>query len=108
MAKEKDSASMIEIMRGGMSTNFWAELVSITRENIKMLETEIITKINIQTGAELTDEEVDRKRDKREAMEDLINLPQEIIDSSMKEDTEEESDDPYPQNKADIARMDSA
>lgn len=102
-----DTASLIEIMEQGQKSHFWAALVKITQENIKMLETEIITKTNLQTGAELTNEEVDRRRDKRQALEDVINLPNEIIADSRHEDQEEESDDPYPQTSADVRRMDA-
>lgn len=102
----KDPATLIEIMKSGMAQSFWATLVEITQENIDMLETEIITKTDIQTGRELTDAEVDRRRDKREAMQDLITLPEQIIKEHTREDVEEVSDDPYPVTIEDVARMD--
>ncbi len=95
-------AEMIELMRNGMSTQFWAQLVSITTENIKVLEAQILDKVSIEEGFEgeaLTDAEVDRLRDKRSAMIDLMQLPETIIASLRVEDPEDEEMDPYPQHK---------
>lgn len=98
-------AGLIETMKAGMASEFWGALVSITRENIAVLEKQIITKLSLEpghTGEVLTDEEVDRLRDKRSALEDLINLPETIVKDSTMEDAEEDDHDPFPKTTKDL------
>lgn len=102
---DQTKASLIETMRAGIASQFWGELVKITTENIAMLEKQIITKRSLEPGHEnedLSDLEVDRLRDKRSALEDLINMPAEIIRESMREDAPEDEHDPYPKTVADL------
>lgn len=102
---DQTKASLIELMKAGMASPFWAEIVKITRENIAMLEQQIITKRSLEpghTGEELTNEEVDRLRDKRSAMEDLINLPGTIAEELTREDLPEDDHDPYPKTTKDL------
>lgn len=89
----------IEILRTGMSTQFWALLCELSEENIAYLDEQIISKISLEygdDGKQLTDLEVDRLRDKRSAMVELMLLPQRMIENLSKEgDNEEEDLDPY-------------
>lgn len=103
--QEKDPATLVEIMQQGQATQFWAELVSITQENIKMIDTQIITKTSLEPGhegEELSEIDCDKLRDKRGAMEDLINLPSSIVKSNTRENTDDEEMDPYAKTSAEL------
>lgn len=101
--KVLSDAEKIEILRAGQSSPFWGILVEITRENIEVLEMQILDKVSIENGHEgepLTDEEVDRLRDKRSAMIEIMALPEVIMADLGRVDAPEEDDlDPYRQHK---------
>jgi len=96
-------AEKIEILRAGQASQFWAILAEVTRENIEVLEAQILDKVSNEEGHEnepLTDLEVDRLRDKRSAMVELLALPSSMIAGMTREDSEAEEDlDPYLQHK---------
>lgn len=96
---------MVEIMRAGMASRFWAELVVIMEENVKMLEEQILSKISLEpghVGEVLTDEEIDRLRDKRSAMIELMSQPEMVIRSLIGEENGEEEDDLDPYRKTPV------
>ena len=101
MAKEQlSNEERIEILKTGISSQFWGLLQEYTQENIRMLEEQILTKLSLEQGHYdelLTDLEVDRLRDKRSALIDITQLPQVVIDSLREtSDNKEEDDlDPY-------------
>lgn len=96
-------AEKIEILKAGQASAFWGIITQITRENIEVLETQILDKVSLEDGHEseaLTDEEVDRLRDKRSAMIEVLALPEVIMADLRREDQEEEEDlDPFRQHK---------
>lgn len=86
----------IEILENGKISPFWEQLCKITRENIVLLENQILEKESIETGETLTDVEVDRLRDKRSAMLELLDLPQALIDSIKNSQVDQVDElDPY-------------
>lgn len=102
---DQDKAALIEIMKSGMTSAFWGAIVSITRENIALIDKQIIKKESLEpghTGVKLTDAECDLLRHKRDALEDLILLPQQIVSDATREDVIEDDHDPYPKSKKDL------
>lgn len=98
MEMPQDKAQLIEVMKSGMATQFWAIIARECEVSIKFLEAQIISKTSLEPGhdgAELSEAECDRLRDKRKAMEDLMNMPQQMIADVMREDEPEDDYDPY-------------
>lgn len=101
--KTLTNAEKIEILRAGQASAFWAILAEVTRENIEVLEAQILDKVSNEEGHEnepLSDLEVDRLRDKRSAMVELLALPASMISDMTIEDPEaDENFDPFAQHK---------
>jgi hypothetical protein len=76
----------------------WQIVVSIIKENIRLLDQQIIKKVDTE-GIPLTDAEVDHLRDLRNINEEVMNTPDGYIEDLTK-DTQEDSDpDPYEKAK---------
>lgn len=86
---------LIEHMTNLQFTTGWLLLKKIMEGNIAVLEKMIIERIDIETGRELTDEELDVVRHKRKLMKELIEKPQSLIDKFKKKETVIPSYDPY-------------
>lgn len=111
MEMPTDKAQLIEVMQSGMATQFWAVIVKECETSIKFLEAQIISKVSLEPGHDgesLSEEECDRLRDKRKAMEDLMNMPQQMIADIMREDEPEENFDPHFHTVGEIRAADAA
>jgi|GEM_PF-5090669 hypothetical protein len=92
----KNDAGIIADLQALFLTRGWNIVVDNHEKNIRLLEKQIIEKIDLD-GKPLSDQEIDRLRDRRGCMEDLINAPKEIIAALQKDDSEPEQEDfdPY-------------
>lgn len=99
---------IIERMKAFQTNQDWIYLVQIMEENVKFLEEQILSGRSLEPGSEgkkLTNEEVDRLRDKRDVQRDLMKLPVNIINQLTQYDTPPEEFDPFPQDKKDLRAM---
>lgn len=74
----------------------WQIVVSIIKENIRLLDQQIIKKVDTE-GTPLTDAEVDHFRDLRNINEEVMNTPEGYIKDLTRDEPDEEDDpDPFP------------
>jgi len=73
----------------------WHFLTQVFQENIKFLERQIITKIDPETGKELTDAQIDLLRFKHAYLTELLNKPEQFIKQLSRTDQAENDLDPY-------------
>jgi hypothetical protein len=82
----------------------WQILVRIMEENISVLDFAILNKLNPETREPLTNEEVDKARDKRMLNIELKDLPNNYLKALLEEDRDTTPDlDPF-WNNADAMR----
>lgn len=87
--------SVITALQDLQASEGWAILVNNLEANVKYLEMQIVDKVDSYNN-EITEEEVDRLRDKREFMRDLLKTPQTFINQLANEvDTGSDHLDPY-------------
>jgi hypothetical protein len=77
----------------------WQIVVSIIKENIRLLDEQIISKQEADTGRELTDAEVDHLRDLREINKEVMETPNGYINELTKDEPEDNDPDPFPRVK---------
>lgn len=100
MATATPRLDLIEILRNGQTTQFWAELCAITQDNIEVTEAMILDKIDLN-GQAISDADVDRLRDKRDVLKELLDLPEVLIkELSVEDDEKEENYDPFAPDPA--------
>ena len=95
---EMSDEELIALMKSGSASQFWCKILEIMKENVRVLEMQIIDKVDIRDNP-LNDQEVDQLRDRRDSMMDLMNTPDLVITSLQREDPHEEELDPYAQHK---------
>jgi len=89
------------------ATQGWAIVVRILNENVKYLETLILDRYDPISKKELTDEEIDKMRYKRNITKELLDLPQNYIKTLSETDGEEPVEyDPYFKNTDEINKAD--
>jgi len=115
MTKQKEkkqnmsSSERIQRLQSFAANPDWAFLRYIMQTNVEFLDDQILTKRSAERGSygeRLTDEEIDRLRDKRELQMELMNLPENIISQLTKYDYEDDELDPFPQDNKDLLEMD--
>ena len=73
----------------------WGVVCGIFKQNVEVLQTQIIKKIDGEMGRVLTELEVDRLRDKLGYLEEVIDTPTNYIHKLRKEKTVPVSFDPF-------------
>lgn len=74
----------------------WLLLKQIMVGNIAVLESMILDRVDPQTGKPLTEDELDKVRDKRGIMKEMIEKPQQLIEMFKKQTGQTvETYDPY-------------
>ncbi|MFH1559019.1 MAG: hypothetical protein ABIC19_00660 [Patescibacteria group bacterium] len=84
------------------SSHGWQIITRICEGNIEYLDKMIIKKKDSETGEELTDKEVDRLRDKRGYLVELMETPKNFIEKLTQSNIPPEEFDPYYKDAKDI------
>lgn len=101
--KSKVPASMqaqVFALTALQATEGWAIMLKSMLENIEYLEECILSKM--QEGQELNDLEIDRLRDKRGFLKDLIDMPAKYAKKLEEGSATPENFDPYYKNVKDL------
>jgi hypothetical protein len=88
----------------------WKIILEVLEGNIKYLESIVLDRKDLYTGAIIDDEkEIESARLKRALSVELKDLPQTLINKvrGISKTEEEENDDPYPQTQKDLDKMES-
>lgn len=102
--EDAPASAIIAALEVMQSSTGWAILTRNIKANIAVLENQIIDKKN-EDGAELSDADIDRLRDRRNYLVDLGYTPFTIINGLKEGTIEVPQDDPYPQNEAELKQM---
>ncbi len=99
---KKNSDETILALKALIAQPGWAIITRICKGNIKYLASQIIEKRDGETGRILTEDEVDRLRDKRGYLKELKDTPEKYIERLESGYVEPEQYDPYYNDPKDI------
>lgn len=80
----------------------WQIMLKIFADNIKYLETSILEKIDPVTKIILTDDDIEKLRNKRNLMIEVRDTPENYVKTLEKDDKEMKNYDPYFQTKEEM------
>jgi hypothetical protein len=92
-AEDMTAETMIIQLQALMLSDGWQIVRKVTNENIRVLEEQILEKRDGKV--ELTEEQVDRLRDKRGFLKDLAEFPERFISILQQKAVKPEEYDPY-------------
>lgn len=92
---EAEQQRMIGALISLQAHEGWVLLRQTLEENVKLLDSQIITKLAID-GQILNDADCDKLREQRSVFQELINKPESLLSQLQRvEGTDEDDDDPY-------------
>ena len=101
--KELPNELMILTLQAGMASELWGIIMQIAQANVSTLEAQIISKVvNEQSKTEFSDLEIDRLRDKRGYLIELMKTPEKLIGKLQHSEITIEEFDPYYKTAKDV------